>query len=513
MKAPQNPDALRTALQPAPTDMDAVDASFALEPELIVATFRSPKDRVSVNPAWESVFGSSDDAWSRLPEPDQQQLAGYLEIAAKGTLITNRLFLVRHPTREQPLPVLLHFLPVALPSEAGGPQVEAIVVTGEVLAEPTSWMLSQTERHRMETLGRMTMGIVHDFNNLLSGILGHSELLKRSVSTTTAKDAALEHVATIEQASLDGAALVRKIQQYIRQERQRDFELVDLRRIIEDSVALTKPYWYNEPRTQGIQIDASMSFSEIPMIMGAPAELRDVFVNLILNAVQAMPQGGQISISVGTEEHGRAVAVVKDNGTGMTDRVRARIFEPLFSTKGKRGTGMGLAVCYGTVQEHEGEIEVETELGYGTTFRMSFPPASDVSEEAHEEQEEPAVRSARVLVVDDEPMVRNVAARLMSLKGHEVVEAGSGREALQLAGTQVFDVIFTDQGMPEMSGRELAARLRENLPHTPIVLLTGDTEAGEADASVDLVLTKPFKLDELESAIQNLTGVHDTPLQ
>ncbi len=492
--------------------MDAANASFALEPELIVATFRSPTDRVSVNPAWESVFGTSDDAWSRLPEPDQQQLAGYLATAAEGTLITNRLFLVRHPTREQPLPVLLHFLPVVLPSEAGGRHVEAIIVTGEVLAEPTSWMLSQTERHRMETLGRMTMGIVHDFNNLLSGILGHSELLKRIVFRTPSEEEALEHVATIEQASLDGAALVRKIQQYIRQERQRDFEVVDLRRIVEDSVALTKPYWYNEPRTQGIQIDASMSFSDIPMIMGAPAELRDVFVNLILNAVQAMPQGGRILISAGTGDDGRAAVNVKDDGTGMTDRVRARIFEPLFSTKGKRGTGMGLAVCYGTIQEHDGDIEVDTELGYGTTFRMSFPPASDVTDDNLESQNQPAERSARVLVVDDEPMVRNVAARLMSLKGHEVVEAGSGREALQLAGMQVFDVIFTDQGMPEMSGRELAARLRENLPHTPIVLLTGDTDAGEPDENVDLVLTKPFKLDELESAIQNLTGVHNTSL-
>ncbi|MDX1429447.1 MAG: HAMP domain-containing sensor histidine kinase, partial [Rhodothermales bacterium] len=317
--------------------MDAADTSFALEPELIVATFRTPSERISVNPAWESVFGSDDDIWSRLPDADRQQIDGYLKDAAGGALITNRLFLVRHPTRDQPLPVLLHFLPVVLPAGSGS-RTEAIVLTGEVLAEPTSWMLSQTERHRMETLGRMTMGIIHDFNNLLSGILGHSELLKRLTAGSSDEEQAAEHLSTIEQASLDGASLVRKIQQYIRQERQRDFEPVDLRRIIEDSVALTKPYWYNEPRTQGIQIDVRMSFSAVPNIMGAPSELRDVFVNLILNAVQAMPQGGTITVTAATAEGDRAVVIVEDNGTGMTDRVRARIFEPLFTTKGKRGT-------------------------------------------------------------------------------------------------------------------------------------------------------------------------------
>ena len=486
--------------------MNPAHSPIALEPELIVATFRSPGERISFNPAWESVFGAAENIWERLPEPDRQQIRGYLVDASQGSLITNRLFLVRHPARDQPLPVLMHFLPVVLPSETGH-HVAAIVITGEVLAVPTSWMLSQTERHRMETLGRMTMGIVHDFNNLLSGILGHSELLKRIVAEERDLDAAGEHLTTIEQASLDGASLIRKIQQYIRQERRRDFEPVDLRRIIEDSVALTKPYWYNEPRTQGIQIDTRMSFSEVPMIMGSPSELRDVLVNLILNAVQAMPQGGHIELSAATNENGRAVVTVEDNGTGMTDRVRARIFEPLFTTKGKRGTGMGLAVSYGTVQEHDGDVEVETTLGFGTTFRMTFPPAAAAVQTYYEAEVEPERMVARVLVVDDEQMVRNVTARLLALKGHQVAEAASGREALHMATYQPFDVIFTDQGMPEMSGRELAARLRENLPETPIVLLTGDTDAGEPDDIIDLVLTKPFRSEELEAAIRDLAGV------
>ena len=128
---------------------------------------------------------------------------------------------------------------------------------------------------------------------------------------------------------------------YIRDENRTAFEVVDLNELVDDSVTLTKPYWYNEPRRQGISIDAALELAPVPPIMGAPSELRDVFVNLILNAVQAMPRGGTITIATAHDPRRGVVAHVRDTGTGMTDRVRARIFEPLFTTKGKRGTGNG----------------------------------------------------------------------------------------------------------------------------------------------------------------------------
>lgn len=483
--------------------MEAAETSLALEPELIVATFLPSTELSSHNPAWESVFGGAQQVWDRLPVQDRPLIRSYLTGAAAGKMATNRLFMVKHPARDQPLPVLLHFLPVVLPRGESA-STAAVIVTGEVLAEPTSWMLSQTERHRMETLGRMTMGIIHDFNNLLSAILGHTELLKRIAAEEPHFEVAREHLATMETASLDGAALVRKIQQYLRQERDREFEVVDLRRIIEDSVALTRPYWYNEPRRQGIQIDTVTEFEDIPSILGAPSELRDVFVNLILNAVQALPQGGHIAIRTAVGAEGQVRVEFSDNGTGMTDRVRARIFEPMFTTKGKRGTGMGLAVCYSTVQEHDGDITVDTSLGFGTTFTLTFPPAAARLSETASTKEDMRRRSARILVVDDEPMVRNVIAKLMSRRGHEVVEAGSGPEAIQRCKDRHFDIVFTDQGMPDMSGRELASNIRKFLPETPIVLLTGDTDAGEPDRSVTLVLTKPCRSEALEAAVQDL---------
>ncbi len=269
-------------------------------------------------------------------------------------------------------------------------------------------------------------------------------------------------------------------------------------------MALTKPYWYNEPRRQGVVIDATLEPVDVPPILGSPSELRDVFVNLILNAVQAMPQGGKIAIQINSDEKGRVLVSVKDTGTGMTDRVRARIFEPLFTTKGKRGTGMGLAVCYGTVQEHEGDIEVETRLGYGTSFVVSFP-AADIDTNAVEAVEDTVMATpAQILVVDDEEMVRNVLARLLRLKGHEVTTAESGPIGLEILQTQSFDLIFTDQGMPEMAGREFAGAVRSVLPDIPIALITGDTDVGEPDANIDIVISKPFRGDQLESAIRLL---------
>jgi signal transduction histidine kinase/CheY-like chemotaxis protein len=472
--------------------------------QVLIATFRPTGEPLTQNEPWLDLFGQDDRPWARLSDQDQGLAAQCMSESASGSLVTNQLFLVRHPRRDHALPVLLNFIPILLPTDEESTVVTAIAVTGEVLTEPTTWLMSQTQRHRMETLGRMTMGIAHDFNNLLSGILGHAELLRRTPSVSSGSTAAAEHVQTIEQAALDGAALIRKIQQYIRQEKQIDFELVDLRSVIQDSVTLTRPYWYNEPRRQGIATQTEVDLGEIPLILGSASELRDVFVNLILNAVQAMPSGGVIRLSTRFEPESGVIVEIADTGTGMTDRVRARIFEPMFTTKGKSGTGMGLAVCYGTVQEHEGEIDVETRLGYGTKFTITFPATPDVRAAPEADVLDRDRRSVRILVVDDEPMVRRVLDRLLSLRGHEVVQADSGEEALAITSTQSFDVIITDQGMPDMSGRQLAHKLRSRFSHVPIILLTGDTEAGTTDRDISLVLSKPFKSDMLERTIQTL---------
>ena len=193
----------------------------------------------------------------------------------------------------------------------------------------------------------------------------------------------------------------------------------------------------------------------------------------------------------------------------MSDAVLARIFDPQFTTKGDKGSGMGLAVAHGVIREHNGNIRVESRQGAGTNFTLEFPLGSDdVPEEDDEEtvSEHDHVPGLRILVVDDEPMVRSVIRRLLGLRGHQIVEADSGQQGLERLLDAPFDVIITDQGMPEMSGREFARQAHSLYPAIPIMLLTGDTHAGTPDDSIALVLAKPFKIAEIEAALAGLVG-------
>jgi len=480
-----------------------------IEPELLVATANSHGQINFRNRAWKGVLGASDDPWIHLQEGDRETAARNIQEALGGTLVTHALFLVDRPGRDEPLPVLLHFVPVL--TDDG----HAVSVTGELLIEPVTWTESHSERHRMETLGRMTMGMAHDFNNLLSGILGHLELWRQEDPEGAAR--AVRHLSTIEQAASDGADLISKVQKYIRQESRSAFDRVDMRALLVDCMTFTRPYWYNEPRRQGISISFTMQVPELPPIHGSASELRDVFVNLILNAVHAMPRGGELSIQ-GEVSAGHVTLEVGDSGTGMTEEVQSRIFEPLYSTKGDRGTGMGLSIAAGIVREHDGTISVESVPDKGSVFKLSFPVAPsdpDQGTETHPSQAQGPLRvaaraaprqrgTASVLVVDDEAMVRNVVSKLLELRGFVVHTASSGHEGLRALESHRVDLVFTDQGMPEMSGRDFALHVHTKWPDIPIVLLTGDTDLSVDQHVIRRVLTKPFKIDALIKAIADL---------
>jgi two-component system cell cycle sensor histidine kinase/response regulator CckA len=457
---------------------------------------------VFCNKPWNSLLGTEDRPWARLSEDDQDMAESAVMEACKGSLVTNRLVSTQTPDREEPLPILFNFIPVY--DEAGDDKsCQAVTASGEVLAEPPSWMISQTQRHRMETLGRMTMGVAHDLNNLLSGLIGHIELLKDQVERASLTDSIRPSIETIETTAEDGAALIDKLQRYIRHDTKQHFEPVDLTELIEDCITLTEPYWYNEPRRQGIEISVKTSFEDVPDILGSASELREVFVNLILNAVQAMPEGGTLRFETFTDDPGQVCVNVSDTGIGMSDEVQQNIFEPLFTTKGDDGTGMGLTASYGIVQEHEGTIDVSSEPGEGTRFTLRFSPAEGAPTPVEDPPKEPAEpESVSVLVVDDEEMVRSTVTRLLSLNGHEVDRASSGAEALTMFGENEYDIVFTDFGMPEMTGAELSRELKQKAPDLPVILLTGYTETEKAIEEVDGILSKPFKRDELETTIQ-----------
>ncbi len=488
-----------------PATVSSSEAVPYVEPELLVAICAADGALVHRNRAWTAALGTAADPWLRLDDDDRDRVTDALRQAAEGTLVTNQLCTVRRAGRDEPLPVLLHFVPVRLPTAGAALRVQAITVTGEVLAEPPSWMPSQTQRHRLESLGRMTMGIAHDFNNLLSALLGHAELLKNEAQRQGLGASIQESLDTIEQVAVDGASLIEKIQRFVRQETETHFEPVALPAIIQDCITITRPYWYNEPRRRGILISVDTDLADVPAIMGSPSELREVFVNLILNAVQAMPQGGGLTFTA--DHHAReGVRVrVRDTGQGMTEEVRAHIFEPLYTTKGSEGTGLGLTVSYGIVQEHNGAIRVASAPGRGTQFTHTSPPAEDQLIDQPAPAPAPTGKAARVLVVDDEQRVRTVLSKLLALKGHTVEQAASGAEALAMLENLAFDIVFTDHGMPAMNGHQLASALRRRLPAMPVVLVTGDSEV-TATKDVNAVLSKPFKLHTLETVIQRFVG-------
>jgi len=475
-----------------------------IEPDLLVATCRTDGSVNFRNDAWVRILGNDPDLWSRLIEGDKKTAEQNFKEACGGSLVTHALFMAERSDRDLPAPVLLNFIPVSGPDESGDAGSSAVAITGEVLTEPDSWTENQTDRHRMETLGRMTMGITHDFNNLLSGILGHISILESEGYLRDAPPDIADHIVTIQKAADGGAALVNKIQRYIRQEKKAAFEPVDLSVLIRDCVVLTKPYWYNEPRRQGIEIDVTFEVPDKLLVFGSSAELRDVLVNLLLNSVQAMPDGGKISISARSSDDFASIQVC-DTGMGMTEDVRSRIFEPLFTTKTGRGSGMGLSVALGIIQEHEGTISVSSEWRAGTQFDLTLPLISAALTSEAVTSTQSVQKSASVLVVDDEEMVLKVVSRLLTLHGHKVKAVSSAIEALDMLSRQTFDIIISDQGMPAMNGRDFAKEVRKQFGEIPFVLLTGDTDITADPKWIHRVISKPFKIEELDTAIYELT--------
>ncbi len=368
--------------------------------------------------------------------------------------------------------------------------------------------LVQTERLR--ALGEMASGVAHDFNNLLAVILGRVQLL-----LLRTEDAELRRgLAIIECAAADAAHTVRRIQEFTRTRQTRVFEPVDLREIVREAVELTKGRWKDEAQVRGVTYVVSTDFGEARPIAGEAAELREVFTNLLLNAVDAMPDGGRIHLAVGQDDEA-VVATVRDNGPGMPPEVRERVFEPFFTTKGPRSTGLGLSVAYGIVKRHGGRIEVESREGHGALFTVRLPRLEGRRTPRLPDRPAPAAssaRPARVLVIDDEASVRDLIVDVLQAAGHVALAAADGPSGLALERAGAPDLALIDLGLPGMSGWEVAARLRASRPDLPLVLITG---WGDRLNPTDLersgicqVIAKPFQTTEvLRVVVERAAGL------
>jgi len=365
------------------------------------------------------------------------------------------------------------------------------------------------QRERLSALGAMVTGIAHDFNNSLALILGYGERLQRECRTRGINGAVPDCAQTIVTAAIDAAETVARLRNFHRPADPGEARIpLQLGDIVQQAIAFTRPRWQAESLGLGAPIECVSDLSDHPPIAGHAAELREMLTNLVFNAVDAMPQGGQICLRTFTRGE-RVVLEVADAGTGMTEEVRRRCLEPFFTTKGDRGSGLGLAMVYGIVQRHEGTMEIESVLGQGTTFIFSFPVdhSGIVPEPTAPAQ---ITQPLRILVVDDQPVLTEILAEMLARDWHTVTTAPDGRTALEKFQATEFDLVITDKAMPEMNGDQLAAAIKARAPEVPVLMLTGFGDLGESGEGlsefIDDILTKPATGAELRAAIARVTA-------
>jgi GAF domain-containing protein len=355
--------------------------------------------------------------------------------------------------------------------------------------------LVRTEKLR--ALGEMASGVAHDFNNLLASILGRAQLTLQRLQDPQLR----KWLQVIERSALDGAQTVRRLQEFTRTRRDQPFVAVDLNEVVRGALEITQSRWREETRSRSVAVEAHTSFGTLPTVAGDPAELREAMTNLVLNAVDAMPTGGTLTLTTRVENN-LVVVTVEDTGVGIPEAIRGKIFDPFFTTKGPQGTGLGLSMTYGILSRHGARITVDSQEGRGTTFRLTFAPGvvADVEVNPPSEAPPPGV-SLRCLVIDDEAEVGRVLGDVLQTSGHRVTVLTDGGEAIAQFRAEPFDLVFTDLAMPRVSGWQVAQAVKELAPSVPVVLVTGfgvELTAEERQThGVDMVLVKPLKIADV----------------
>ncbi|MHB8573257.1 MAG: PAS domain S-box protein [Candidatus Dormibacteria bacterium] len=365
--------------------------------------------------------------------------------------------------------------------------------------------LLQTERLR--ALGEVSAGVVHDFNNILAGVLGRAQLLLER----TNDDDTRQGLRLIEKSAQDGARMLRRIQEFSRAEPEGQLETVSPRLLMEDAVEMTRPRWEGTLNRK-TPFELRLELDDTPSVLGRPSELREVVVNLVNNALDAMPRGGTLTLTTALVDEAVEISVA-DTGLGMPPDVVKRAFDPFFTTKGRSGTGLGLSIAYKIISQHGGRITLDSTPGKGTTFVVTLPQGAAPVETGQPDEEVRDQRQLRILVIDDEPMLRELLERLLRRMGHEVVTAASGVEGLRAMTQGEFDLVMTDLGMPDITGWEVARQVKETHPETVVALVTG--WGGELDGQevknglVDLVVSKPFEIRDLVQCVRRATEIAD----
>lgn len=401
--------------------------------------------------------------------------------------------------------------PAVASNAAEPPRGSALGEVRTLLDELTATHHHTVQQERLRAFREMAGEVAHDFNNTLSGILARAQLLLADVQDPDVR----RSLRMIEQVALEGAWVVRRFQDFSRTRPARPFQPVDLNQLVEEISNSARSRWSQQLTARGIVGEVRAEIAPVPVVSGDMAELRQVLTSMALNALDAMPEGGNLTFRTGREA-GRVFCQVVDTGIGMSEQTRLHVFDPFFTTKREKGKGFGLSGAYAVVDRHGGEITVESEPGKGAVFTVWLPVAADAAEPvavparpapAVPPPAPKAVPGAKILVVDDSEEVREVLRELLSRHGYTVVTSPDGECGLVELETRVFDLAMVDLGLPGISGLEVAHRLKSRWPTTRVALMTGyGDRMGSEDVKskgVDFVLAKPFSLDQLRSVVDH----------
>jgi PAS domain S-box-containing protein len=358
---------------------------------------------------------------------------------------------------------------------------------------------------KLRALGQLAWGVAHNFNNSLTAVLGYTQLVLNKVSDPVLQ----RNLKTVEKAALDAAKMVQRIQNFARQSKDETTGRVDLNQTIYDALDLTRSRWRDDARAAGIAFDVIFRPTDGAIALCDQSAMREVFVNLIINAIEAMPDGGRLTITTAVEGD-ELLITFADTGSGMTGEIRQRIFEPFYTTKGAKGEGMGLAVTYGTIDRLGGEINVTSESGAGATFILRLKRAPDPSQSRAEVFGDRVVRPSSVLVVDDEAPIRVLLSDILRARGHKVLTAEDGLAGLRAVEKMRFDMVITDLSMPGADGWSVVDETRKRWPGTKLVIVTGYggfaelAMPGGDSSAVDALISKPFNVAEIDLTINRL---------
>lgn len=362
-------------------------------------------------------------------------------------------------------------------------------------------------QERYKAMGQMASGIAHDFNNVISIVMGYTELLTQVPDILKDADETQKTLKTIHTAAQDATSIIRRLRDFYKSDKQEEefIKTSDLREAAEDAVSLTQPKWKDQAQAEGRQIEVITELESVEVAITA-SKLREILTNLIFNAVDAMPEGGTITLHTRPDDQ-FAILEVQDTGTGMTEEVRQKCLEMFFSTKGDKGTGLGLGMVHDIIHKHRGHIDVTSQPGEGSTFTVRLPRATE-SIGTESDDTLSTTRPLDILLVEDEAIVRKVIENTLGREGHTVVSAADGQQGLVsfLAGS--FDLVITDLAMPIVNGKQLIEAIRRHNPEIPIILYTGFgdqlVDENSVPEGINRLLKKPASAETLYATIAEL---------